>query len=526
MRTRSFCLRLSISALCSSAWGQTAAVEGVVTNSLTGAPLPRVHVILKDPASSAGVQYGAQTSDDGKFSIGGINAGAWSFSCERVGFVMPRGASGSVNVVLKADDKTGDIQLKMIPAGAITGRVTDADGEPLERASVIAEGLTRKETTTDEKGQFRIGGLAPGKYRIKASRASRLYRTFIVQPEIRADGTKDVYDATTYYPGVLDARRAGKVEVRPGGESPGVDIQLTGVPFVRVSGKVVGMPRTAAEAYVTLSSRDIGGAGTPLQPDASFELWGLDPGKYRLSAAWAAPGGTETLSGSRMSTAPVEIEVAGSNIDNVELRAASESNISGRLLELDTQDGAQPVPQRAVILHDAVTGVTIGTPAPVGADDKFRLERIPPGKYVAGLSWQGAYVKYLRLGTAATDNAVLDLTNGSGGEDLTLLLSTAMGSVTGTVHDDRGEAVGGRVILAQSNNDALSAPRSVKAGPDGAYTFLNLPPGDYKALAVPEDDADLVLRDPGLEEYLDLMDGVEIHAGAESSMELKLRTEN
>jgi protocatechuate 3,4-dioxygenase beta subunit len=246
---------LMIAALGPCMWGQTASVEGLVTNSLTGERLARAHVILKDPANKTGVQYGAQTTDEGKFSVAGIAPGSYLVSGERVGFGTLPSDQGRARVTLKADDKKSDLEVKLTPVGVITGRVTDAEGEPVERASVIPEGAERKETSTDENGWFRIGGLAPGKYRVKAAQESEMYRFYFIRPEIRADGTTEVHNATTYYPGVLTAKQAGKVEVRPGGESTGIDIQLVGVPFVRVSGKVAGMPRGAPQAYASISWR-------------------------------------------------------------------------------------------------------------------------------------------------------------------------------------------------------------------------------------------------------------------------------
>jgi hypothetical protein len=469
---------LLIAALTSRAWGQTASVSGVVTDSLTGAPLPRVHVVLKDPADNAAVQYGAQTTDAGKFSITGIAPGSYSVSGERVGFARSR-----INTTLKADDKTANLELKLLPVGAIMGRITDAEGQPVDRASVTTEGVTRKEAATDEQGQFRIGGLAPGKYRVKAEYESPMYSSLLRKPAIRADGTRELHNAATYYPGVLAAKQAGKVEVRPAAESTGIDIQLVGVPLVRISGKVVGMPRGAPNAFVWISS-----GGYPLMADGSFELW--DPaGKYRLAASWSSPEGHEqSIFGPQASTAPVEIEAASSNIDNIELRMVPDSDIAGRL-EFETPPGMQPVPGRAVILR--------GNPAPVGPDDTFRLEHIPADKYYVSLSWDGAYVKSMRLGTTAIDGAVLDLTNGSGGADLTLVLSTAMGSVSGIA---KPEAT---VVLTHAG----FPPRYTEAKQDGAFSFPNLAPGNYKLAAADDDE--------------DSAESVEIHAGDKLSVDIR-----
>ena len=150
---------LLMALFCLRAWGQTASVDGVVVNSLTGAHLARVQVTLKDPAvNPAGLQYGARTTEDGRFSISGIKPGSYSVTAEHVGFSAPRSASGHIVVALKAGDETGDVRVNLDPAGAITGRITDAHGDPLEHAEVTVEGVTNKEATTDDKGQFRIGG--------------------------------------------------------------------------------------------------------------------------------------------------------------------------------------------------------------------------------------------------------------------------------------------------------------------------------------------------------------------------------
>ena len=113
--------------------------------------------------------------------------------------------------------------------------------------------------------------------------------------------------------------------MRPAGETAGVDIQLVRAPFVKVSGKVIGMPRGAENPGVFAAQGVFGGDGNNLKPDGSFEIWRLDPGKYKISAEWTAP------TGEQVETAGVEIEVAGSNIDNIELRVLADSNIAGQL---------------------------------------------------------------------------------------------------------------------------------------------------------------------------------------------------
>jgi protocatechuate 3,4-dioxygenase beta subunit len=419
---------------------------------------------------------------------------------------------------LKAEDKNGDLRVQLTPVGAISGRVTDAEGKPLEGAAVRVEGSpVRNAFTTDENGHFRIGGLAPGKYRVRASHESVFMRTISVRPEIRADGSVEVHSAATYYPGVLKAKQAGKVEVRPGEETPDIDIQLVGVPFVRVSGKALGVPPGAGQPFADVTMPDSCCPGVQLNSEGKFEIWGLDPGKYTVRARWEGDG-VETLIGRIVQTAPVAFEVAGSNVDNLELRVIPDSDIAGRLV-FETPDGTLPVRERKITLGPAAS-------ASVDSDDTFNLKKIPAGRYVVGLSWDTVYVKSMQLGSQSIDGSVLDLSNGSGGVTLTLLLSPATGSVSGTVRDDKGNPVEARVALVRDDETGSFHPRYASVHKDGVYSFPNLPPGNYKLVAVPDDDADLIALRPGesepdLSDYEDTMETVEIHGAEKASRDLK-----
>ena len=73
-------------------------------------------------------------------------------------------------VTLAAGDRKEDLKLKLTPTGAITGRILDAEGEPIPGADVRAEGPRGSyQASSDEQGRYRIGGLNPGKYRIRAA---------------------------------------------------------------------------------------------------------------------------------------------------------------------------------------------------------------------------------------------------------------------------------------------------------------------------------------------------------------------
>jgi Carboxypeptidase regulatory-like domain len=491
--------------------GKLANVEGTTTSALTGALIPRVHVTLQGESQGESAQYATTSGIDGKFSITGIAPGSYSLTGNRVGFVR---RDDAVRFALKAGDIKTGIAIKLTPTGAIAGRVTDEDGEPVEGVTVFAEGRVGDYVTTDEKGQFRIGGLVPGRYHVKASHED----TWDGKPEIRTDGTVDMHTVTTWYPNALTENDAGTVVVQPAGETGGIEIQLVRVPFVRVSGKVVGLDSGAERPLITVS-QGIGGNGSELKPDGSFEIWRLDPGKYRLSAEWTAPNGEH------VETAGAEVEVAGSNIDNIELRVVAASDISGRL-EFEDDQVKQMIPKTipgpfVELFQMGAAAGNAGSPR-VDSNGTFRLEKVPPGKYWLGFSDEKLYVKSMRLGSKEIDGAVLDLTNGSVGADLSLVLSTATGSISGTVLDSEGKAAAGAlVVLTEAGPETGFDARMATAGAEGAYTFANLPPGSYKLVAMEERNP--AIRENNVIGYDQLTEVVEVETDARVTKNLKRR---
>src|SRR5215469_6320804 len=221
-----------------------ASVEGIVTHSVSGASLARVEVHLTENANEGGLVYGASTNADGKFSIANIPKGTYTVTAKRAGYVMPAGRDGrrAFDIVLQPGDRKNDLAVKLTPTGSISGRVTGVDGVPMEGSSVMADDGAGEgpQSTTDANGNFRIGGLPPGKYRVRAG------QEFVpFQPEIRTDGTEEIHYSPTYFPNVLEPAAATRVEVRPDFEAGGTAIQMVRTPLIFVRGVVLGAPRNA-----------------------------------------------------------------------------------------------------------------------------------------------------------------------------------------------------------------------------------------------------------------------------------------
>ena len=116
--------------------------------------------------------------------------------------------------------------MRLTPTGVITGRVTNERDEPMPGVLVQVMKATfrsgHKEFSdartgfTDDRGEYRGRGLAPGQYYLKATNP-RVWE--------RGASAAQVY-VPTFYPGVLDASQTEPVELHPGDEVGGINFSL------------------------------------------------------------------------------------------------------------------------------------------------------------------------------------------------------------------------------------------------------------------------------------------------------------
>jgi hypothetical protein len=440
--------------------------------------------------------YGALTADDGAFALNKIPLGGSpidvTIHLDRTGYVDLTPPASKQIRLQPGEQRTG-LKLKLTPTGAITGRLLDSAGAPVEGVYVSAvtgilmERMVRT-AISDDRGVFRLGGLAPGKYRVVARP-----QTLPFPPEIRTDGTADVHHSPTYHPGALDPKNATRVEVVPAADVTGVDIRLVRTPIVRVAGKVGGVPEGAQNVNVSLMQEGGRGPMAMVRPDGSFEIWRIDPGKYTVIA--------HHYSGSdQWGSAPVEIEVGENDVDNVALQLMPPVEIHGTTIFEDeearkgpnsppssqaSQRPPRPPQLRFVMLRELTNNNSFGGNVQMEEDGSFTLPHVVARRYRVMITGSQSYVKSVEYGQTHSDGAELDLRSGSAAP-LTIHLATAAGSVSGTVSDDRGPAAGVRVMLVDAGLPLN--PAFVQSGGDGAYNFGHLPPGKYRVVAADEAD--------------------------------------
>jgi hypothetical protein len=507
----------TLAAFAQVAKEQPASIEGEVRNSVTGMPVERAHVT----ATGNSQRYGTLTDAQGKFSIVGLSAGSYLMNADRVGFV---GSPNNVEalILLQPGDKHQNLKLKLIPTGAITGRVLDADGQPMEGISVSVEtgGRELRAAGSDDRGVYRIGGLRPGKVRVRAQGIA-----MPLPPEIRTDGTAEAHYSPTYYPSALDAKSAMRVEVGPAADLTGVDIRMVRTPMIHISGKVVGIPPGARDTYVVMAPR---GSGARVQADGRFELWRIDPGKYTFTATVNQEGGL-----GQYSSGPVSVDVGQEDIENLQLPVSPVRDLKGQVIYEDEEARTPPAPpknpqtpmqsfarvsQRRLMLG----GTDMNQPsfsADIQEDGSFTIAQVPPGAYRASITFTpgNVHVRSMSMGQTNFDGAKLEFSAGCDGP-LIVHAASSRGVVNGVVRDDKGPVQGAHVVIAEESM-TRGVTRMVDSKADGSYSIVDLAPGEYRLFVV--EDADREEVEVSLESFDEVAEKIEIQDRETVTKDLK-----
>jgi hypothetical protein len=188
------------------------------------------------------------------------------------------------------------------------------------------------------------------------------------------------------------------VEVDPGAEASGIDLDLREAHAVMVRGRVMvdGPVKSLRGLYVSLMPSGSEGGfslssyGGSVQDDSGdFEIRGVPPGPYNLSAFWN--------DGRRQLYGRVPVEVSTANLDGVTFVLANPLTLSGRF----RVDGGNQVDYTRLGLWLLSVDKAMGSGnAEIKPDGTFIIQNIYDGNYrirIAGFP-EEYYVKSAREG--------------------------------------------------------------------------------------------------------------------------------
>ena len=335
-------------------------VSGRVVSAADGSPLKsaRVGLVQADTHDHPQV-YGETTDNEGHFELKKVVAGRYRFFASHIGYLeltyQAKGTERGQGAVLSliSGQEITDVLFRLVRAGVITGKVVDDTGEPmigvtvtvlhkpseeeLEDAGPRAKKLemaTASIGQTDDRGEYRIFGLKPGEYYLKATETGmNLYMggggqdSGMGQERMVLQVLGSPF-APMYFPAVLQFDQAQAVVLRAGEEMQ-ADFAMRRIKLVEVAGRVIGADSAPeSRAFVRLSAAAVedwfSGLGTGADSKGDFSIKGVPPGSYHITASTYEQG---TQHSTRR-----KIEVGESNIDSLVLSLSGGATIHGRVV--------------------------------------------------------------------------------------------------------------------------------------------------------------------------------------------------
>jgi hypothetical protein len=500
-----------------------ATIAGRVVADSSGDPIPNARVTLSPDVTAWPVVL---TDADGRFTLEGP-AGVHGVSVRKAGYAR--------------DDPTPvvpgrAVEIRLKRGAAISGQVLDDLGDPViaVRVTVLKQGGPAKTWTsvgdadTDDRGAYRLGGLSAGTFLVSIT----------VETPKQNPGSSLVLatERRAYYPDAATPGEAQALHLQPGDDQNGVDFvvpggQSSGLAFATLAFQLRRPPAANAAPRGTdvvrgrvadLSGRPIGHAqvmvfaatradsrATTTDDDGAFEVAQLGAGPVQISATklgytqlesgravtpWTldlGPVRAGTLSGFSWGRA---IDLAAGEVrDHVDLTLARWGTLSGRV----TDDYGDPIQGAGVqLLHvryEAGQRLLVPADAVRAATDDFgryRLHSLTPGQYMVSAAVGQVSLEdlpgYARSYYPGTPNP------GEGhfvsvglSEDVTdidfSLSRVRTARVAGQVLNQAGDpASPGTLILRPSRRSSVaSIPVGAHIASNGAFSFPNVPPGQY-----------------------------------------------
>src|SRR5580700_1356541 len=216
-------------------------IGGQVLNSANDEPVNGVVLVLT-AAASASTPLKFVTETRGLFLFENLPPGRYVLLAESEGFARQVfGSRGNplagITLSLAAGQEMNDLEFNLIPGSTISGKVLDAAGNPVRKATVLAlqpiyrrgskEYVPLGSAASDENGAYRLANLGPGNYLLSAA-------------------ARDGEGIATFYPNSADIANAADVTVGAGAAAGGADIRMVKAVTFRVAGKLAAENAAAA----------------------------------------------------------------------------------------------------------------------------------------------------------------------------------------------------------------------------------------------------------------------------------------
>jgi hypothetical protein len=531
-------------------------VSGIVVCQDNGQPLDKVTVslrpvnnqILASVVDSESVQqawvgyvdrsFETESDMSGHFAFAGVPSGGYTVQADKSGYVRehPNVSSGAP-VTVRAGE-ADELTVPLHRAGVIVGRVVDEDGEPIAQVYVQAlryqysDGkrilATEGQAQTNDLGEYRIYGLAPQKYYVRANSLGDRHPLRRGEQLRGGKGNGFLYPAV-FYPGSGTPETALRIDVKSGDEQH-ADLTLVPARAFRVSARVTGAPRSErANTWLMLSNLEtdqrVGGLADPAG-DSSFVFESVLPGQYWLLASSSVPDVEGESSVEK--TGHIQVSVTSADVAGitVPLEVSSSVTLHARLkidsrpsapvdvsrlnigFDVDDTNGPQANFRRNPIDTSNVEEdgtFTVTVEGAVGVVQP-RITTNAPG-------FEDYYTKSLTVGGRSVTDAGIMAADFSVGRTLEIVLSPLGARVEGLVFDADKKPRPGVLVACVPEGIARARHElyiTDTTNQQGHYVLRGLRPGSYKLYAFDEIDPGAIYSSEFLKPFEDLGESIEV----------------
>jgi protocatechuate 3,4-dioxygenase beta subunit len=427
------------------------AVTGTITD-VSGGPIKSALVVARSTATPAGPPVAlASTQADGRYAFI-VEAGDYAITVRHPQYV---GVDGQLAVIAPT---TFDGVLT--PGAELRGIVLTRDRrEPVPGARVTiiggrasgAMGGVSREVVTGDDGKFAVTGLGSGRAWIGAigpNHASRDPVEIALGIAESRDDLEVLVDPARRIRGIVthEGRPAPEAVVAAylgGDDASGIDMRMEMLAISGSSGEL------SAET----------------DADGVFELWGLAPGIYEVSAS-----GPHSLPSPSASA-----DVTKADVDGLALELGHGVVIRGRV----EPPQVATVTLGGMMMPEASDRWLTASEVKTGEDGAFELHGAEPGETTV--------YAYTTGGGASGETLVT--VGATGASDVVVKLAITGVTVAGRVSDARGKPVAGVYVAGWSS----------VTGADGRFKAVAIQPGQY-SLTVSDSEDSLVVLAPKLPE--------------------------
>jgi hypothetical protein len=495
----------------------TSSISGHVLAGDTGKPIRGAVVEIVIYGNLSGRFRQVLTDADGKFEFKNLPAGHFQVAAQatrylRMQFGQPQpGPAGLLNPARAIDIAEGQAfssaDFKLSRFCAIEGVVLDEFGDPVPNVAIqvsqvqYAGGRKRlipanpssdagPPRPTDDRGRFRVGGLAPGDYYVEA-----LSGAF-------ADPTAAGGFAVTFFPGTAKASGATAVSVTPGHDALNLSFTLVPAPMARVAGTLVDaadhavaggnlmlVPSERSGASLFMMVRSVAAAS------GEFVFRNVPPGTYTIQAFGAPVGNAGNLGAFAFGYRTFTVD--GQDLDQLTVKVPAPRTLRGRLTF--EGDGTPPKPGEIYVspMQTEFESAPLGggpPPMVVHEDYTFEVSAMSGLRIVtasaANASARSAWLtkRVMLNGVDVTDTPV-DLRE-KDVNDVEIVMTNRTTTITGSVIGPDQKPVADCSVVIFADDETKWGPWSryvafTRPAAQDKFTIKGLPAGSYVAVVTP-----------------------------------------